>query len=109
MGVVVDAVRATARGDPTGFWGDIGVVAGHLEAAAPPSAPSFRYADLPALGGGSYPVHMEIILASTSPYRRALLARLGLPFTTLAPDFSEQTPEQLAEPEAMVIANALLS
>ena len=50
---------------------------------------------------------MEIILASTSPYRRALLARLGLPFTALAPDFSEQTPEQAADPGAMVIANAL--
>lgn len=31
----------------------------------------------------------ELILASTSPYRRALLERLGVPFTTLPP----QTPE----------------
>lgn len=50
---------------------------------------------------------MEIILASTSPYRRALLARLGLPFTALAPDFNEQTPAQVADPGAMVTANAL--
>ena len=33
----------------------------------------------------------ELILASTSPYRRSLLERLGLPFTALAP----QTPEDI--------------
>jgi septum formation protein len=32
----------------------------------------------------------QLILASTSPYRRALLERLGIPFTTLPP----QTPEE---------------
>jgi septum formation protein len=31
----------------------------------------------------------ELILASTSPYRRELLARLHLPFTTLKPNFDE--------------------
>ena len=30
-----------------------------------------------------------LILASTSRYRRELLARLGLPFTTISPDFDE--------------------
>jgi septum formation protein len=33
----------------------------------------------------------ELILASTSPYRRSLLERLGLPFTALPP----QTPEDI--------------
>lgn len=33
----------------------------------------------------------ELILASTSPYRRSLLERLGVPFTALAP----QTPEEI--------------
>ncbi len=31
----------------------------------------------------------ELVLASTSAYRRALLARLGLPFTAVAPDVDE--------------------
>jgi len=43
----------------------------------------------------------NIILASTSPYRRELLARLGLPFTTADPRTDEnplagETPEALA-------------
>jgi len=43
----------------------------------------------------------NIILASTSPYRRELLARLGLPFTTADPQTDEnplerETPEELA-------------
>lgn len=33
---------------------------------------------------------MELILASTSPYRRALLERLGIPFTAIAPDCDEE-------------------
>ncbi len=32
---------------------------------------------------------MELILASSSPYRRDLLHRLGLPFTTESPDLDE--------------------
>ncbi|MEZ5550181.1 MAG: nucleoside triphosphate pyrophosphatase [Pseudomonadales bacterium] len=32
----------------------------------------------------------QLVLASTSPYRAALLARLGLPFTTAAPAVDEQ-------------------
>lgn len=34
----------------------------------------------------------SIILASASPYRRALLERLGLPFTAWAPDIDEDAP-----------------
>lgn len=33
---------------------------------------------------------VPLILASTSPYRRALLDRLGLPFSTAAPDVDER-------------------
>lgn len=33
---------------------------------------------------------MNLVLASTSPYRRTLLARLGCPFATQAPDCDEQ-------------------
>lgn len=34
-----------------------------------------------------------LVLASTSPYRRELLARLGVPFESLAPDFDEARPD----------------
>ena len=42
----------------------------------------------------------RLVLASTSPFRRELLGRLGVPFVTAAPDVDEQalageTPEQL--------------
>ncbi len=50
---------------------------------------------------------MGLILASTSPYRRALLARLGLPFTARAPRFEELTAATIADPAALVTANAL--
>ncbi len=47
---------------------------------------------------------MDLILASTSPYRRALLGRLGLPFRVMAPRVNEETfktmglaPRALAE------------
>ena len=36
--------------------------------------------------------HRSLILASTSPFRRDLLARLGLPFTVQAPD-ADETPQ----------------
>lgn len=35
-----------------------------------------------------------LILASTSPYRRALLERLGLPFTVVKPDCDEDAAKQ---------------
>jgi len=34
----------------------------------------------------------RLILASTSPYRRELLGRLGLSFSSVAPDFTEANP-----------------
>lgn len=42
----------------------------------------------------------SLVLASTSPYRRELLQRLGMPFTTAAPDVDEsalpgETPAEL--------------
>lgn len=55
-----------------------------------------------------------LILASTSPYRRALLERLQLPFTTEAPEVDEspiagETPPvlavRLAEAKARAVAN----
>jgi septum formation protein len=42
----------------------------------------------------------QIVLASTSPYRRELLARLGLPFDTRSPEVVEDAREGEA-PEAM--------
>ncbi len=55
----------------------------------------------------------KIILASSSPYRRALLGRLGLPFECISPDIDEtpinhETPHacaiRLAQEKASVIA-----
>ncbi len=45
---------------------------------------------------------MKLILASSSPYRRALLSRLKISFETISPDVDEtpkpgETPEQLVE------------
>ncbi|HWL29719.1 MAG TPA: Maf family protein, partial [Burkholderiaceae bacterium] len=44
---------------------------------------------------------MHLILASSSPYRRSMLERLGLPFTAVSPDVDEtpradERPAQLA-------------
>jgi septum formation protein len=44
---------------------------------------------------------MKLILASSSPYRRALLARLKIPFETISPDVDE-TPNPGETPERMV-------
>ena len=55
----------------------------------------------------------RLILASTSPYRRELLARLQIPFETAAPDTDESplqgetpvaTAERLAEAKARAVA-----
>ena len=43
----------------------------------------------------------QIILASSSPYRKELLARLGLPFAAIAPDIDE-TPLPGEPPEHLV-------
>lgn len=55
-----------------------------------------------------------LILASTSPYRRALLERLGIPFTALAPSVDEDalknpelSPQALAETLAEAKARSL--
>lgn len=57
----------------------------------------------------------SLVLASTSPYRAALLARLGLPFTTAAPAVDEsphpgESPQvlvlRLAEAKARAVARA---
>jgi MAF protein len=43
----------------------------------------------------------EVTLASTSPFRRELLERLGIPFVTAAPDVNE-TPHVNETPETLV-------
>lgn len=45
---------------------------------------------------------MELILASTSPYRRALLERLGVPFTAIAPDCDEDAVKSAGLPPLLV-------
>ncbi len=45
---------------------------------------------------------MRIVLGSTSPFRRELLERLGLPFETAAPDVNESRLEN-ESPEALVL------
>ncbi len=50
---------------------------------------------------------MQLILASTSPYRRMLLERLGLPFEAVAPPFPEHGQVEIPDPSALVLANAL--
>ena len=42
---------------------------------------------------------MQLILASTSPYRAASLKRLGLPFEVVPPGVDEQAPGNVAESE----------
>ena len=57
---------------------------------------------------------LDLILASTSPYRRELFSRLGVPFRALAPGVDEDafkaepgTPRELAERLAVAKATAL--
>ena len=61
---------------------------------------------------------MNLILASTSPYRKRLLSRLSLPFETSAPGSDEsprsgEAPEalarRLAEAKALAVANSYQS
>ena len=44
---------------------------------------------------------MKLILASSSPYRRALLARLKIPFESISPEVDE-TPRPRETPQALV-------
>ena len=46
--------------------------------------------------------HRTLVLASTSPFRRELLQRLGIAFETLAPDVDE-TRQQDEDPEELVL------
>lgn len=53
-----------------------------------------------------------LILASSSPFRRELLQRLGLPFQCISPDVDEsplvdESPQQLVERLALSKANAI--
>ncbi|MDQ6986572.1 MAG: Maf family protein [Mariprofundaceae bacterium] len=48
----------------------------------------------------------QLILASTSPYRKELLTRLRLPFTICAPDFDEAAPDSMP-PVELVRHNTL--
>ncbi len=61
-------------------------------------------------------MNRELILASTSPYRRQLLERLGLPFRCASPDLDESTfknlglsprdlAERLAQEKARAVSN----
>jgi len=57
-------------------------------------------------------MHPEIVLASSSRFRRDLLARLGLPFESISPDIDEsplanETPTDLAERLAIAKARAV--
>ncbi len=61
------------------------------------------------------PMRKQLVLASTSPYRRELLSRLGLAFATANPDVDEtalpgESPEatalRLSEAKARAVANA---
>ena len=49
---------------------------------------------------------MRLVLASTSPYRRELLARLGVPFDTSAPEVDE-SPLSGESPDELVIRLAI--
>lgn len=48
---------------------------------------------------------VSIVLASTSPQRRAILTQLGIPFEVEAPDYVEDDPPD-ADPTALVLAHA---
>lgn len=49
---------------------------------------------------------MHLILASSSPYRRSMLERLGLPFTAISPDIDE-TPEPGERPSQLALRLSL--
>lgn len=53
------------------------------------------------------PQHRALVLGSSSRYRRELLERLRIPFTTASPDVDE-TPSPAEAPRAMALRLALL-
>src|SRR5207248_3379078 len=56
-------------------------------------------------GGVSAPPAPPILLASTSPQRRAILEQLGIPFEVVAPRYEEHDPPD-ADPVALVREHA---
>ena len=54
----------------------------------------------------SVPPAPPLLLASTSPQRRAILQQLGIPFDVVAPDYEEHDPPD-ADPEQLVRDHAL--
>ncbi|MDP2432513.1 MAG: Maf family nucleotide pyrophosphatase [Pseudomonadota bacterium] len=55
---------------------------------------------------------MQLVLASTSPYRRELLARLGVPFEVAAPEVDEtplpgESPDETAQRLSLLKARAV--
>ena len=46
---------------------------------------------------------IDLVLASTSPYRKALLARLGLPFEAQPPDVDEEAVKAEGLPAALLV------
>ena len=48
---------------------------------------------------------MKLLLASTSPRRRALLEAAGIPFTAVSPEVEETAPER-GDPAAVALENA---
>jgi septum formation protein len=53
----------------------------------------------------SVPPAPPLLLASTSPQRRAILEQLGIPFDVIAPEYEEDDPPD-ADPHALVRAHA---
>ncbi len=53
----------------------------------------------------SAPPATPLLLASTSPQRRAILEQLGIPFEAVAPEYEEHDPPD-ADPHALVRAHA---
>jgi septum formation protein len=54
----------------------------------------------------SVPPAPPLLLASTSPQRRAILHQLGIPFDAVAPDYEEHDPPE-ADAEELVTGHAL--
>ena len=68
----------------------------------------------PGLTTASSPTTRTLVLGSTSPYRRELLARLRIPFEVAAPEVDEtpltgESPRALAERLALVKARVVAS
>jgi len=74
--------------------------------------PSYSITVRAALVEAPNPETMELVLASTSPYRQELLSRLKMPFSVTSPEVDEtplpaETPEQTAYRLAIAKAQAV--